>query len=204
MIREPTVFIVDDNDDFRTTVQQLIESVGLNVETYTSAQELLDSYDYQKPGCMVMDVRMPGMSGLDAQEALAKRSISTPVIFVSACADISVAVRAMKRGAVDFFEKPFNPHDFLDCVQRCVQQDVANRHEHTRRQETKARLVRLTSREEEVMRLVVAGMSSKAVAEQLGISRRTVESHRAKVMHKTQTQSIADLVKLTVLDKMDR
>jgi FixJ family two-component response regulator len=204
MIREPTVFIIDDNDDFRTTVQQLIESVGLNVETYTSAQELLDSYDNQKPGCLVMDVRMPGMSGLDAQEALAKRGVSTPVIFVSACADVSVAVRAMKCGAANFFEKPFNPHDFLDCVQRCVQQDVVNRHEHTRCQETKARLVRLTSREKEVMRLVVAGMSSKAIAQQLGISRRTVESHRAKVMHKTEAQSIVDLVQLAVLDKMDR
>ena len=204
MIPEPTVFILDDDDEFRTLLRRIVESVGLNLESYASAREFLDSYDDQKPGCLVMDVRMPGMSGLDAQEALTQRGISIPIIFVSGYADVPIAVRAMKRGAVDFFEKPFNQHDFLDCVQRCVRQDEANRHEHTRCQEIMARLARLTSREIEIMRLVVAGMSSKAVAEQLGISRRTVESHRAKVMHKTETQSIADLVQLAVLDNMDR
>jgi len=195
---EPTVFVVDDDDAVRGSLRWLIESVGLRVETYGSAREFLAAYDPVRPGCLVLDVRMPGMSGLDLQDRLALLQYAPPTIIISGHGDVPMAVRAMKGGAVDFVQKPFNDQVLLDCIQRALERDDRERRDQVRRASVGTLLARLTPREREVMDRMIAGMPSRAIAADLGIRPRTVESHRASVMEKMRAESISELVRMVL------
>ncbi len=201
MTAEPTVFVVDDDPAVRDSIRWLMESVGLRVETFDRAQDFLDACDVERAGCLVLDVRMPGMSGLEAQSVLAERGITLPVIFITGYGDVSTAVRAMREGAVDFVEKPLNDQVLLDRIQKSIERDAENRRQRALRADIRARLATLTPREREVMELVVAGRPNKAIARTLGVSVKTVEAHRAKVMTKMQAGSVAELVQMMVLYK---
>ncbi len=197
---EPTVFIVDDDLAVARSLRWLIESVQLKVETFASAQAFLDGYDAAKPGCLVLDVRMPGMSGIELQERLTAQRIRVPIIFITGHGDVQMAVRAVQAGAFDFIEKPFNDQDLLDRMQRAISFDAERRGRDTQRAQLSALVASLTPREREVMDLVVEGMSNKAVANTLGLSAKTVEVHRAKVMEKMNARSVSDLVKMSMLN----
>ena len=194
--RAPTVFVVDDDQAVRDSLRWLVESVGLDVETFASVAAFQERYDPTRAGCLVLDVRMPGASGIELQERLAEQAIEIPVIIVTGHADVSTAVRAMKAGAVDFIEKPFNDQVLLDHIQRCIDQDGKSRDARARQNEIVARYRQLTARQRRVMELVAAGRSNKMVADDLGISLKTVEAHRAKVMEKMRAGSLAELVKM--------
>lgn len=194
----PTVFVVDDDAAMRTSLRWLIESVGLSVETYNSAQEFLNAYT-DRSGCIVLDVRMPGMSGLELQEHLNSRRIMIPVIIVTGHGDIPMAVAAMKAGAVEFIEKPFNDQRLLDCVQEALQRDNRIRNDQVEKAAIDQRLDNLTPREEKVMEMVVAGKANKVIAALLDVSAKTVEAHRAKVMEKMGVTSLAELVRLALI-----
>ena len=184
---DATVFIIDDDQAVARSLRWLIETVQLKVETFTSAQDFLDHYDADKPGCLVLDVRMPGMSGLELQERLtARRSYHPPIIFITGHGDVQMAVRAVQAGAFDFVEKPFNDQDLLDRIQKAITHDAGQRGKEEQRSQLKALFASLTPREREVLDLVVQGQSNKAVANALGLSAKTVEFHRAKVMEKLQ------------------
>ena len=196
---DATVFIIDDDQAVARSLRWLIETVRLKVETFASAQAFLDHYDASKPGCLVLDVRMPGMSGLELQERLAARSgYHPPIIFITGHGDVQMAVRAVQAGAFDFVEKPFNDQDLLDRIQRAIAHDAGQRDKEELRSQLKALFASLTPREREVLDLVVAGMSNKAIANTLGLSAKTVEVHRAKVMEKLHARSLSDLVKLAM------
>jgi len=195
---EPTVFVVDDDDAVRESLRWLIESVGLRVETYGSAREFLAAYDPVRPGCLVLDVRMPGMSGLDLQDRLALLQNAPPTIIITGHGDVPMAVRAMKAGALDFVQKPFNDQVLVDCIQRALERDDRDRRDRMRRASVATLLARLTPREREVMDRMMAGMPSRAIAADLGIRPRTVESHRASVMEKMHAESISELVRLVL------
>ncbi len=192
----PTVFVVDDDAAVRQSFEWLVGSVGLRTETYDSAQAFLDGYDRDRPGCLVLDVRMPGMSGLELQERLAAEGVTLPVIVVSGYGDVPTAVRVMKQGAVDFIEKPFSDQAMLDRIQASIERDLAARRAAAERASARGNRDRLTRREAEVMDLVIAGKSNKEIARDLAISPKTVEVHRANVMKKMQADSLADLVRL--------
>ena len=196
MVTEPTVFVVDDEPIIRSSLQRLIESVSLRVETFAAANEFLDAYQPGRPGCVVLDVRMPGISGLDLQDRMTERGIDIPVIFITAYGDVPMAVRALKAGAVDFLQKPFNNQTLLDCVQEAIEQDAKARRERARQDDIAALFAGLTPREREVMDLVVAGKPNREIATDLGLSAKTVEVHRAHVMSKLRVDSLADLVRL--------
>lgn len=196
MKAQPTVFIVDDDDSVRRALQRLAGSVGLNVETFASAQAFLDRYDSSRAGCLVLDVRMPGLSGLDLQDELNVRGITIPVVFMTGHGDVPMSVRAMKAGAVDFISKPFNDQALLDAVQHALAKDQDSRQAHAERSEILRRIERLTPREREVFALVVDGKLNKQIAHQLGTSIKTVKVHRARVMDKMRAASLADLVLL--------
>jgi RNA polymerase sigma factor (sigma-70 family) len=200
-VSEPTVFIVDDDLAVARSLRWLIESVQLKVETFASAQAFLDGYDAAKPGCLVLDVRMPGMSGIELQERLTAQRIRVPIIFITGHGDVQMAVRAVQAGAFDFIEKPFNDQDLLDRMQRAISFDSERRERDAQRTQLGALFASLTPREREVMDLVVEGMSNKAVANTLGLSAKTVEVHRAKVMEKMNARSVSDLVKMSMLNK---
>lgn len=195
---EPTVFVVDDEPVIRASLQRLLESVSLRVETYASANEFLDAFQPGRPGCIVLDVRMPGISGLDLQERLSVLGIDLPIIFVTAYGDVPMAVRALKGGAVDFVQKPFNSQALLDRIQVAIQQNVEAGRRRREREELAARFSALTPREREVMQLVVAGKSNREIAEDLGLSAKTVEVHRAHVMRKVRADSLAELVRMHI------
>ncbi len=198
MAIKPTVFVVDDDPAVRESLRWLIESVGLCVGTYGSAGGFLDAYDPHTPGCLVLDVRMPGKSGLKLQEELAARGISIPIIFITGYGDIPAAVSAMKAGAVDFIEKPFDDQVLLDLIQKCIERDAQMREEEERRVGVLARLVLLTPREREVMEMVVAGETNKVIAKHLSVSSKTVEAHRAHLMAKMQADNTAELVRIAI------
>jgi RNA polymerase sigma factor (sigma-70 family) len=195
---EPTVFIVDDDQAVVRSLRWLIETVRLRVETFASAQAFLDGYDSSKPGCLVLDVRMPGMSGLELQKRLAARPIHVPIIFITGHGDVQMAVRAVQSGAFDFIEKPFNDQDLLDRIQKGIVFDAEQRGSEAQRAQLHARFASLTPREREVLDLVVEGMSNKVIANTLRLSAKTVEVHRAKVMEKMHARSISDLVKMAM------
>jgi RNA polymerase sigma factor (sigma-70 family) len=196
---DATVFIVDDDQAVARSLRWLIETVRLQVETFASAQAFLDGYDAAKPGCLVLDVRMPGMSGLELQERLAaRRCYHVPIIFITGHGDVQMAVRAVQAGAFDFVEKPFNDQDLLDRIQRAIAHDAGQRGKEAQRAQLKALFAGLTPREREVLDLVVEGLSNKAIANALGLSAKTVEVHRAKVMEKLHARSISDLVKMAM------
>ncbi len=199
---DPTVFVVDDNEAFRESVRWLIASVGLTVELHGSARSLLDTVTPERTGCVGADVRMAGISGLELQVMLGERDIALPVIITTAHGDVAMAVRAMKQGAFDFVQKPFNDQVFLDLVQKAIEESVATADIHLHRAAVQARIELLTPREREVMDLVVEGATNKLIAARLGISEKTVESHRAKVMEKIDVNSLAELIRtLALIDR---
>ena len=198
---KPTVFIVDDEEAVRDSLQWLLESKGLKVALFDSAETFLASYTPDRAGCLVVDVRMPGMSGLELQEKLAEWQYTIPVIFITGHGDVPMAVQAVKHGAVDFLEKPFNDKELLQIVQRCLEQDQQQRAKQQQVDSTQSRLASLTPREREVMQLVVAGKLNKQIADQLNISIKTVEAHRAKVMEKAGAHSLAELVQIVLASR---
>ena len=198
----PRVHIVDDDEAVRSSLRFLIRSVGLQAQAFGSAQEFLKSYDPRQPGCLLLDVRMPGMSGLELQQELNRRGATLPVIFITGHGDVPMAVAAMQFGAFDFLQKPFRDQDLLDCVQRAMTRDAESRGRLAARAEIRARLATLTPREMEVMKLVTSGKANKVVGADLGVSQRTVEIHRAHVMEKMGAGSLAELVRM-VLDSTE-
>lgn len=199
MNAQPTVFIVDDDSAMRDSLGFLIGSVGRKVETYASAEEFLDAYDNERPGCIVLDVRMPGLSGLELMEKLGEDRFAPPVVLITGHGDIPMAVRALKAGAFDFIEKPFSDQVLLERIQQALQQDTSDRASEHDRSDIERRAARLTTRENQVFELVVDGKPNKVVASDLGLSQKTVEVHRAHVMEKMRAESFADLVKMAVV-----
>lgn len=195
---KPTVFIVDDDLGVLDSLEFLMRSVDLRAEIYKSAREFLDAFDPQRPGCLVLDVRMPEMSGLELQERLGSMGSVLPIIFITAHGDIPMAVQAVKAGAVDFVQKPFRDQDLIDKVQTALKHDAELRRQLADRAEIIARIESLTPREREVMDLVVAGRPNKAIAHALEISQRTVEIHRARVMEKMRAKSVPHLVQMVI------
>lgn len=195
---EPVVFIVDDDDAVRHFLSGLVRSVDLRVDAHASARDFLDAYEPGCPGCLLLDVRMPGMSGLELQRELAKQSVDLPIIILTGHGNVPVAVQAMKGGAVDFIEKPFNNELLLDRIQSAVAQSVQANSSRTRRNEIVKRLESLTPRERQVFDFVVAGEVNKGIAHHLSISEKTVEIHRANVMHKMDAKSLALLVEMAI------
>ena len=199
MPSEPTVFVVDDDPAMRDSLRWLLQSVGLAVETYAAADEFLRVYDPTHPGCLVRDVRMPGLSGLGLQDELAARQIALPVIIITGYAEVPTAVRALKTGAIDFLEKPFNDELLLERVRQAIEADQRTRETQARYAHVAARFAALTPREREVMELVTAGRANKVIAAELGLSPKTVEVHRANVMRKIEVDSVAELVRFRLL-----
>jgi two-component system response regulator FixJ len=191
-----TVFVVDDDDAVRDSLRMLLKSAGVHAEACASAQEFLSSYDPSQPGCLVLDVRMPGMSGLEMQHELNMRGLTMPVIFITGHGDIPMAVEAMQHGAFDFLQKPFRDQELLDRVQRALVRDMDNRARLRHTDRIRERLASLSPREREVLDLVTQGKANKMVAGDLGVSQRTVEIHRAHVMQKMEAGSLAELVRM--------
>ncbi len=198
MSKTETVFVVDDDQAMRKSLKWLIESVGMKVESYASAVEFIRNYYPGRSGCLLLDVRMPGMSGLDLQEQFIRQNIKIPIIIITGHGDVPMAVRAMKAGAVDFIEKPFNDEFLLDSIRRALALDVQQRTFQAQRAEIAARLAHLTPREHEVMEMVTNGKSNKEIANQLGVSTKTVEAHRARVMEKMEASALAELVRMVM------
>jgi FixJ family two-component response regulator len=191
-----TVFIVDDDRGVRRAVQDLVESVGLQAESFATAQEFLRKNRTSDPSCLVLDVRLPQVSGLEFQRTLADRGIQIPIIFITAHGDIPMSVRALKSGAVEFLTKPFRDQDLLDAIQQALQRDRAAREQQDEVHELHGRYLALTARERAVMGLVVAGMLNKQIALQIGTSEATVKIHRGNVMQKMEAGSLIDLVRM--------
>jgi len=196
---EPIVFVVDDDRAMRESLRWLLESVGLTVRTYANAADFLREYEPTQPGCLVLDVRMPGMSGLDLQADLVRRGTGLPTIVVTGHAEVPMAVRAVKAGAVDFIEKPFSDQLLLDRVRQALEIDRLEREVRRRREEARRRLETLTAREREVLMLVAAGKANKEIAAELGLSQKTVEVHRSHVMSKMFVDSLAELIRVAIL-----
>ena len=199
MRREPTVFVVDDDPAMRSSLQFLIESIGHRVRTFPTAEAFLDAWDGGAPGCLVLDVRMPGMSGLDLQAELQRRGRTIPTIVITGHAEVTMAVRAVKNGALDFLEKPFSDQLLLDRIAQAIEVDRQEREHHARRAVIAERLARLTAREREVLTLVVQGRPNKEIAATLSLSPKTVEVHRAHVMDKMEVDSLAELIRCVLL-----
>ena len=197
----PTVVVIDDDQDIREALQGLLRSVGLRVELFASVPEFLDGTRPDRPGCLVLDVRLPGRSGLDFHDDLVKAKVHLPVIFISGHADVPMSVRAMKSGAVEFLTKPVRHQDLLDAIQRAIGHDRARRDEEQIVNRLRTRFDTLTPREREVMKLVVAGRRNKQIATEIGLSEATVKLHRGQVMRKLGVQSLAELVRMT--DKLE-
>jgi len=195
---EQQVYVVDDDADVRDSLQWLLESVGLKVHSCESAQQFFQQYDPAISGCLVMDVRMPGLSGLAAQERLQTEQIDLPVIMISAHGNIDMAVTAMSRGAMTFLEKPFNDQQLLDFVHNALEQDQNRRLHQAVRQQLAELYAGLTRREKQVLELIVRGMTNNDVAEQLSINRKTFEGHRANMMTKMQANSLPELIQMAV------
>lgn len=198
MSAEFTVFVVDDDQAVRESLALLVQSVGLEVETFASAQNFLDLYAPERPGCLITDIRMPGMSGLELQERLSADGRHIPVIVLTGFGDVPAAVRALKGGAIDFVEKPFNPQALLDLVQQAIVRDSERRAQAAREADLDKRMASLTPREQEVMALVVAGKANKVIAIDLLISERTVELHRGRIMKKMRARSLAELMRIVL------
>jgi FixJ family two-component response regulator len=192
----PTVFIIDDDRGMRQAVQDLVESVGLRAEAFATAQEFLSRQPTSDPSCLVLDVRLPQMSGLDFQRRLTEIGTQIPIIFITAHGDVPMSVRALKSGAVEFLSKPFRDQDLLDAIQQALQRDRAAREMQAEVHELQGRYRALTAREREVMGLVVSGMLNKQIASQIGASEATVKIHRGNVMQKMQAASLIELVRL--------
>lgn len=194
----PVVYIVDDDPQVCESLSLMVNSVGFEAHTYASAEAFLDdAHDTPaSPKCMVLDVRMPGLSGLGLQQMLAAKRPRIPIIMISGCADIPMAVQAMSGGAIDFLEKPFNSRALLGRIQQAIDQDVSARQQYIRKAEVDARLEKLSSRQREVLDLLLVGKHSKQIASELGIGEKTVAKHRAGVLEKMQAESVIELVRL--------
>lgn len=190
------VFVIDDDRSLRESIKSLIRSVGMRVETFTSAQEFLTSRRPDVPACLVLDIRMPGLSGLDLQRELSAGDIPVPIIFMTAHGDIPMSVRAMKAGAVEFLTKPFRDQDLLDAITQAIEHDRIARTQRMETADLRLRFESLTPREREVMVHVIAGLLNKQIAARLGISEVTVKLHRHQVMEKMKADSLADLVRM--------
>jgi FixJ family two-component response regulator len=197
-MQDPTVYVVDDDPDMRDSLRWLLKTVGLRVETFGSSEEFLRDFKSRGPGCLVFDVRMPGTSGLDLYEAVVARGDAMPVIFITAFADVPMAVRALKSGAVEFVEKPFNRQSLLEKVQRAIKDDVDRRSRLADREAIRARFQRLTDKEREVLGMIKDGWPNKTMATSLNISARAVEMRRASLMKKLDVRSVAELMRLTI------
>lgn len=191
-----TVFVVDDEASVRNSLKWLLESVQIPVETFESGQSFLSAHTDERRGCIVLDVRMPGISGLELMKRLRGMGVRTPIIFLSAHGDVPMAVQALKDGAFDFLEKPYNNQKFLDCVQGALEHDALNRVRQNADNDLLARLDNLTTREKEIIDLVIAGKSNKEIANILGISPKTVEAHRGRLMTKIGVTNVVDLVRI--------
>ena len=197
-MNEPTVHIVDDDEAMRDSLKWLLESRGLKVELYASAEAFLRALDSDFCGCLVLDVRMPGMNGLELHEQLRARASTLPVIFITGHGDVPMAVSALKKGAADFIEKPFNDQEVLALIESCMKQDRADAAKRAESASAAQRLASLTPREREVLGLIVEGKLNKQIADDLGISIKTVEVHRSRVMEKMGVDSVAELVQLVL------
>ena len=194
--KEPIVFVIDDDASVREALRNLFRSVGLRVEVFGSASEFLQSKLPDIPGCLILDIRLPRVSGLDFQAELADAGIHIPIIFMTGHGDIPMSVRAMKAGAVDFLTKPFRDQDMLDAVTTAIERDRNNRNEAKSLSRLQALFVTLTPREQEVMALVTAGLMNKQIAAEIGIAEITVKIHRGHIMKKMAAKSLADLVRM--------
>jgi FixJ family two-component response regulator len=197
---EPTVFIIDDDEAYRDSVKELVSSVGLPTETFRSALEFLDAFDPERPGCLVLDVRMPRMSGIALQAKLKALGARIPMVFISGHGDIAMAVNAVKEGAVDFVQKPYHEQQLLDAIDEALRRDAVERAPAGEAGGLSERVATLTAREREVMALALKGLPSKAIAKELSISHRTVEQHRSRLLEKLGVGSITELMRL----KLDR
>jgi FixJ family two-component response regulator len=189
----PVVFIIDDDPGVRTAMQRLLKSVGLRAEVFAAAQDFLERSPYHGPSCLVLDVRLPGMSGLELQHKLIAAGVHVPIIFITAHGDIPMTVRAMKSGAVEFLTKPFRDQELLDAIQQALERDRIIRQQQNEIAELQHRFNRLTTRERQVMKLVVSGTPTKEIASLLGTSEITAKVHRSQVMHKMEAKSPAEL-----------
>lgn len=198
MTSEATVFVVDDDAAVRDSLKDLLESDGLTAEVYGAAQEFLDAHDTARGGCLLLDIQMPDMNGLELQQKLADKGSTLPVIIITGHGDVPIAVKALKAGAVDFIEKPFTDDVILGGVRRALELGEQNRREQASVDEAKAGIARLTTREYEVFEHLVIGRLNKQMAFDLGISKRTVEVHRARVMEKMEARNLAHLVRMAM------
>ena len=196
---KPTVFVVDDDEPVRDAIGLLLDTVGLTHECYDSATSFLEGYGSQRTGCLVLDIRMPGMSGLELQDHRRGQNDPLPIIFITGHGDIPMAVEAMKKGAMDFIRKPFRDQELLDRIQEALNHDAENREHHADLEAVRTRASHLTPREKEVFERVAEGQANKVVAIDLEISERTVEIHRSQVMQKMEARNLADLVKMKIL-----
>jgi FixJ family two-component response regulator len=192
----PTVFIIDDDRGMRQAIQDLVESVGLRAESFANGEEFLNTKHIGRPTCLVLDVRLPQMSGLDFQRRLAETGMQIPIIFVTAHGDVPMSVKALKSGAVEFLTKPFRDQDLLDAIQQALQRDRTAQEQQAEIHDLQGRYHALTRREKEVMTLVVSGMLNKQIASEIGASEATVKIHRGQVMHKMQAGSVVHLVRM--------
>ncbi len=193
-----TIFVVDDDDAVRTSLRLLLRSVGLPVETFGSAQAFLDAFDAERAGCLVLDIRMPGMSGLELQQRLNEIHAIIPIVFITGHGDVPMAVEAMQHGAVDFIQKPFRDQDLIDRINQALEKDRDNRAGLKERDAIQDRMRQLTPREREVLEHVTRGKANKVIAGDLNVSQRTVEIHRARVMEKMGASSLAHLVRMVI------
>ena len=193
-----TVYVVDDDEAVRDAMSMLLNAAGITARSFSGGQEFLESYSVGDVGCLVLDMRMPGMSGFEVLDRLQEMQAPIPVIFVTGHGDIPMAVEAMRRGAVNFIRKPFGDEELLACVDEALDEDRQRRQHHQCLAEVRALVESLTPREKEVFERVAAGQANKVIAIELGISERTVEIHRSQVMHKTKSRSLAELVRLNI------
>jgi two-component system response regulator FixJ len=196
--RNPQVLVVDDDAGVRNAMRALLKSVGIECTLYASAQEFLGAYEPSQPGCLLLDIRMPGMSGLELQQQMNLRGAVIPVIFMTGHGDIPMAVEAMQHGAFDFLQKPFRDQDLLDRIQRAIAKDAELRKSLGEHARIKAHVESLTPREREVLEGMTRGLQNKAIAQELGVSPRTIEIHRARVLEKMNTHSVAELVRMMI------
>lgn len=193
-----TVFLVDDDEAVRDSLGLLMKSVALHSQSFASADEFLANYDPDCPGCLVLDIRMPGMSGMELQQKLIEMRAILPIIFITGHGDIPMAVEAMQRGAIDFIPKPFRDHELLNRINKALDDDQKNRESLLALDEVEKRVEKLTPREKQVLELVVQGKANKVIAGDLGVSQRTVEIHRARVMGKMKARSLPQLVRMVM------
>lgn len=203
----PTVFIVDDDSSVRRSLERLLKSVGLQTESFASADEFLTRRDPAKFGCLVLDLAMPGLNGLELQDVLAAMTITIPIVFITGHGDVSASVRAMKAGAVDFLTKPFDEKDLLQSIEQAIEKDRVLRSRNARQETVKSRAARLSPREREVLAHLISGKLNKQIAADIGTGEKTVKVHRSRILKKMEAGSIAELVRLAEqagIDPIDR